>query len=107
MRHENEVLLKELRCLPCIWCDSPPPNDVHHIFPRQMGAGNRIDARYLLASLCRNCHMQAENGNIEKNMICGKVLEREAWHLRRIPKEAHERFAHIMDDLNQLMRDYP
>jgi hypothetical protein len=109
----DKELLKEIREMPCAWCNASPPSDPHHLFPRQMGGGNRLDIRLDLVPLCRTCHTKAENCELGESprkcrcILALRILQREMSQIRRMPKEAAERFGKIMDDLNQLMRDYP
>lgn len=70
--------------------------ECHHIFGRGMGGAWRIDHRYFLMGLCRECHDKYQHEIIPREEACIRVGKREGirpqwiqeqfWRMRRTPK---------------------
>jgi hypothetical protein len=53
---------------PCRLCAAPPPNDMHHLIPRDRGGG---DVAENLIPLCRECHHRIE---AREPGLCGALV---------------------------------
>ena len=61
--------------------------EVHHIWPRGIGGGSRLDVGMNLIVVCAqrqdNCHDKAQANKISKRELWGIATEREIHRLRR------------------------
>ena len=67
----------------CELCNAAGKLEVHHIFPRGMGGGGRLDIPWNLLVVCRDCHQHCQAGKIPKREQLGIAAEREIWRLKR------------------------
>ncbi len=84
----------------CEWCKVRAKVDVHHIWPRGLGGGSRLDIRINLIALCRQCHDDVHAGHILRidllAIVAGREdvmqhhIERIVWWLLRLPKNPSE-----------------
>lgn len=88
----------------CELCGRPCRSlEVHHLIPRGIGGGKRLDHPLNLIALggpwdCA-CHHKAENGKIARDELVKRIAQREKvapemvlprlWALIRLPKEPH------------------
>ena len=83
----------------CEHCFAPcGSGEVHHLWGRGFGGGNRLDVPCNLIFLCKVCHRSAHDGNIAHKTLLSIVAYREGttpdgiqetiWELRRKPKES-------------------
>mgnify|MGYP001240423235 CR=1 FL=1 len=63
MRIVDEKMLAEFRTDCCRHCGRRRSTDPHHLFGRGLAGGNRLDVRFNLVSLCRECHTERHLGN--------------------------------------------
>jgi hypothetical protein len=56
------------------WCDRRDP---HHVRPRGIGGGSRLDIRHNLCGLDRQCHNEATDGRITEADMRAIVAQRE------------------------------
>ena len=57
--------------------------EVHHIWPRGIGGGSRLDIGWNLIVLCQKCHASCQANKIPKREQWGIAAEREIYRLRR------------------------
>lgn len=86
MRIIDDKVLAHFRQQPCEVCGYDPPSHPHHIFERQMGAGNRLDIPWNLLSLCPSCHEQAHSGEWSREELLAMASTREIRKIQRAPK---------------------
>jgi 5-methylcytosine-specific restriction endonuclease McrA len=68
----------------CEVCDrTDGPFECHHIWSRGMGGGGRLDIRWNLIILCRDCHALAHKHTLSKRTLWGIASEREIYALLR------------------------
>lgn len=87
MKIVNKELLDEVRKGSCELCGCGGPCDPHHLFERGAGGGNRLDVRWNLIALCRECHQAVQGQKSRLWELCFLVIRREVWRLQRMSKE--------------------
>ncbi len=79
-RVNKKKIRDQIKQMPCVICNSPPPNDPDHI--RSVGAGGE-DTLDGLWSLCRGCHILRHkiglNALVNKYFHLIHVLESKGW----------------------------
>ena len=97
IRQEKErynVIVKDKRLLErlhreataCEFCMTGYPVEVHHIKPRGIGGGSRLDVPFNLVMLCPECHDQAQRYKIMPSVFYALAAEREVRRLARADK---------------------
>lgn len=98
MKRENDDLLDYFRRRPeCELCGLVKAcHDPHHIKPKGIGGGSRLDVACNLMALCRACHIEVHAGKISKAQLLEIIAAREGllaeeveaavWRLLRTPK---------------------
>ena len=75
----------------CEWCHGEEMLNgslqCHHIRPKGMGGGSRLDVAFNLVMLCLACHEKAQRNKIPESVLWGIAAEREVRRLLRMPKE--------------------
>ena len=81
---DKTLLGKFRRATACEWCGRRRPCDPHHLWPRGLGGGRRLDVPANLIALCRPCHDDAHAGRIRRNDLVAIVARREGMRQQQI-----------------------
>ena len=93
MRITDEPLLADFRAARrCELCGKPTPSgcDPHHNWPRGIGGGSRLDVRFNLISLCRECHTAVHLGKVSRLSLLQLVGKRERMTVTEIEDAKNE-----------------
>ena len=82
----------------CEWCGAVGLVHPHHLWPRNIAAGGRLNIRINLIGLCSVCHNDVQAGLITRIDLLAVVanregmmqdqIEAEIWRLRKEPDHA-------------------
>ena len=77
MKHIDEALLESFRNKRrCDLCGLPVYNvrpEPHHVYPKGMGSGSRVDIRENIMAVHWKCHRSIEDGNVHRE-VCWLIV---------------------------------
>lgn len=84
---DDELLSEFRRAGRCELCGLPGHTQPHHVFPRGMGGGGRLDVRVNLVALCLVCHNGFHDGNVPRASLLALVARREKLTVEEVEAE--------------------